>query len=91
MVLYILLSSIRGILYGTSFIIFEEKVFNDFFRKFWEKCFKDKDLVTNEEDEKKEILRNTNNSSIRNSNGSNRMSDLKDNDKNIEMKNHANE
>jgi hypothetical protein len=85
-VLYTLLSSIRGILYGISFIIFEENVFNNFFRKFWEKCFKNKELETNEEDEEKEILRKTNSSSISSSNESNRRSEQKDDEKHIEMK-----
>jgi hypothetical protein len=84
-VLYTLLSSIRGILYGISFIIFEENVFNNFFRKLWEKCFKDKELETNEEDE--EILRKTNNSSsIGSSNELNRKTEQKDDEQNIEMK-----
>ena len=85
-VLYTLLSSIRGILYGISFIIFEENVFNDFFRKFWEKCFKNKELETNEEDEEKEILRKTNTSSISSSNELNRRTEQKDDEQNIEMK-----
>ena len=85
-VLYTLLSSIRGILYGISFIIFEENIFNNFFRKLWEKCFKDKELETNEEDEEKEILRKTNSSSISSSNESNRRSEQKDDEKHIEMK-----
>lgn len=86
LVLYTILSSIRGVLYGTSFIIFEEKVFNDFFKKFWEKCFKDKELETNDEDEEKEILRKTNTSSISSSNESNRGTEQKGDEKNIEMK-----
>jgi hypothetical protein len=85
-VLYTLLSSIRGILYGISFIIFEENVFNNFFRKFWEKCFKNKELETNEEDEEKEILRKTNTSSISSSNELNRRTEQKDDEQNIEMK-----
>ena len=86
-VLYTLLSSIRGILYGISFIIFEENVFNNFFRKFWEKCFKNKELETNEEDEEKEILRKTNNSSsVRSSNELNIKTEPKDDEQNIEMK-----
>ena len=86
-VLYTLLSSIRGILYGISFIIFEENIFNNFFRKLWEKCFKDKELETNEEDEEKEILRKTNNSSsVRSSNELNIRSEQKDDEQNIEMK-----
>ena len=45
LILHTILSSIRGILYIFSFIIFEEKLFFNFFRKFWVKCcFKDIDL-----------------------------------------------
>ena len=38
MVLHIFLSSIRGILYGFSFIIFEDKFFGERFRKCIFKC-----------------------------------------------------
>ena len=59
--IYTLLSSIRGILYGFSFIVFEEKIFFNFFKKFWIKYLRDNDLEYN--DEEKAMIRNTYNSS----------------------------
>ena len=59
--IYTLLSSIRGILYGLSFIVFEEKIFFNFFKKFWIKYLRDHDLEYN--DEEKAMIRNTYNSS----------------------------
>ena len=61
-VVYTFLSSIRGILYGLSFIVFEEKVFFNFFRKFMKKFFKDEDLETSEDE--KELVGNTNSTSL---------------------------
>ena len=61
LVLHAFISATRGIFYGLSFIVFEEKIFFNFFRR----CFKTK-LFNNEiedNNEKKGILRNTNNSS----------------------------
>ena len=56
--LYTLLSSIRGILYGFSFIVFEEKIFFNFFKKIWEKCFKHRDSIKIN-GEKDELVRNS--------------------------------
>ena len=61
LVLHTILSSTRGLFYGFSFIIFEEKVFYNIFRK----CLKIKDdnnSEINEEEQKKEIIRSSNNS-----------------------------
>ena len=84
-VVYTLLSSIRGILYGLSFIVFEEKIFFNFFRKFMKKFFKDEDLEIIDEDGK-ELVSNTNSTSM----GDVDISKLKednndDSNKNIEM------
>ena len=65
LVLHTLLSTLRGIFYGLSFIIFEEKIFFNCFKAFYKKCFKDEYLEDNEEDVH-EIQRNTNNSSVEN-------------------------
>jgi len=55
LVCHSILSSIRGIFYGFSFMAFEEKLFFNCFRNIWEKCcFKGKDLEDNEE--KKKLL-----------------------------------
>ena len=35
LVIYTILSSLRGIIYGFTFIIFEEEILNDFFRKIY--------------------------------------------------------
>ena len=60
LVIHTFLSSTRGIFYGLSFIVFEEKVFFNIFRK----CFKIKDNNSeiNEKKKKKEIIRSSNNS-----------------------------
>ena len=65
LVLHTLLSTLRGIFYGLSFIIFEEKIFFNCFKTFYKKCFKDEYLEENEEDVHV-IQRNTNNSSVEN-------------------------
>ncbi len=60
LVVHTFLSATRGIFYGFSFVIFEEKLFFNFFRN----CFKNSNNdVEESEDEKKSIIRNTNNSS----------------------------
>ena len=61
LVLHTFISATRGIFYGLSFIVFEEKIFFNFFRR----CFKTKLFDDEIEDNngKKGILRNTNNSS----------------------------
>ena len=53
LVIYTLLSSIRGILYGFSFIVFEEKIFFNFFKKIWKLCGKKKESDTNSEEDKR--------------------------------------
>jgi len=65
LVLHTFLSTFRGIFYGLSFIIFEEKIFFNIFKKFYENCFKD-EYSEESEEEVHEIQRNTNNSSIEN-------------------------
>lgn len=68
-VIYTFLSSIRGILYGVSFMVFEEKIFFNFFKKFWLKYLKDDELEIDKNDEM-EIMKYSNSSeySYRNSN-----------------------
>ena len=61
LVLHTILSATRGIFYGFSFLVFEEKLFFNFFRNYCF-CFKKKEFEENEE-EKKEIVRNTYSSS----------------------------
>ena len=61
LVIHTLLSSFRGIFYGLSFIVFEEKTFNNFFRKFWNKIKKKDDSDIKDENE---IVRNTNTNSL---------------------------
>ena len=46
---YTLFSSIRGILYGFSFIVFEEKIFFDFFKRCFKKFYKETELEKEEE------------------------------------------
>lgn len=60
--LHAFLSSTRGLFYGFSFIIFEEKIFFNFFRLIcWEKFFKDDEFKKIEEEGN--LVRNTENSS----------------------------
>ena len=50
LVAHTILSSFRGILYGFSFILFEEKIFGNFFKNFLYKCCcKNEDLLDLEE------------------------------------------
>jgi hypothetical protein len=65
LVFHTFLSTLRGIFYGLSFIIFEEKIFFNFFKKFYKKCFKDEYSEENEDDVH-EIQRNTNNFIVEN-------------------------
>jgi hypothetical protein len=65
LVFHTFLSTLRGIFYGLSFIIFEEKIFFNFFKKFYKKCLKDEYSEENEDDVH-EIQRNTNNFSVEN-------------------------
>jgi len=55
---YTFFSSIRGILYGLSFIVFEEKIFFDFFKKCFKKCYKAED--EEDEEEFRDSSRNSN-------------------------------
>ena len=59
LVLHTFLSATRGIFYGFSFVIFEEKIFFDFFRRCSKKS--KSELETNDEENK---LRTTNSSAI---------------------------
>ena len=52
LVVYTFFSSIRGILYGFSFIAFEEKIFFNVFKKVCRCCLKMDDSTTEEEEEK---------------------------------------
>ena len=62
LVAHTVLSSFRGILYGFSFIIFEEKIFGDFFRNYIYKCCgKDENLYNLEENES---MRRTNSGNL---------------------------
>ena len=64
LVTYTFFSSIRGILYGISFLVFEEKIFFNFFKKCFKRYYKDRDSETNDEEEEKELVRKTNSTSI---------------------------
>ena len=80
LVLHTLLSATRGIFYGFSFIVFEERLFFNFFRR----CFKNDNIKMMEEE--KEIIRNTGYSNF------SRNSDMSENEKkNEEEKSDTNE
>ena len=64
LVAYTFFSSIRGILYGLSFLVFEEKIFFNFFKKCFKRYYKDGDSETNDEEEEKELVRKTNSTSM---------------------------
>ena len=89
LVIHTLLSSIRGIFYGISFIVFEEKIFFNFFRNCFKKSIVDEDdSENNEKEERKEIVRTTNNSSeISDSYDKEEMDKEKSENDNIEMNN----
>ena len=58
LIVYTFLSSIRGILYGFSFIVFEEKIFFNFFQKIVKRFSKNRNsIIIN--DEKESIIRNS--------------------------------
>ena len=59
LVIHTLLSSMRGLLYGLSFIIFEEKIFSDCFRKCINCCHLNNLNNFDLEEDNKEILRNS--------------------------------
>lgn len=75
LVFHAIISSFRGIFYGFSFVVFEEKIFYSFFRKIYDKCLKD-DFPNEEEDDNK-IIRSTNNVST--------SSEVDENKKKLEM------
>ena len=88
LVCHVVLSSIRGIIYIFSFIIFEEKLFFNFFRKFWVKCcFKDIDLEIEVEENTIDKISN-NSSSIKDYDEKNNKENNEDlSHSNIEMNN----
>ena len=43
------LSATRGIFYGFSFIVFEEKIFFNFFKRCFKRCYKDDFIEIDEE------------------------------------------
>ena len=88
LVAYTILSSIRGILYGFSFIVFEEKIFFNFFKKIWIKYLRDDNLKLDEEEEKNMIRNTYNSSSIGEYNLKEEQKD--DNYSNIEMNRNSN-
>jgi hypothetical protein len=75
LVFHCILSAFRGIFYGFSFVVFEEKIFYNFFKKLYDKCLKD-DFPDDEEEENNNIIRNTNNVST--------SSDIDENKKKLE-------
>lgn len=75
LVFHCFISAFRGIFYGFSFVVFEEKIFYYFFKKLYDKCLKD-DYPDDEEDENTKIIRNTNNVSS--------SSDIEENKKKLE-------
>ena len=74
LVFHCILSAFRGIFYGFSFVVFEEKIFYNFFKRLYDKCLKDD--YPEEEDENNKIIRNTNNVST--------SSDIDENKKKLE-------
>ena len=60
LVIHTILSSFRGIFYGISFIVFEENIFNNFFRKILNKIKKKDDSDIKDENN---IVKNSNNTS----------------------------
>ena len=48
-VMYTFFSSIKGILYGFSFLVFEEKIFFNFFKRCFKRCYKDDFIEIDEE------------------------------------------
>ena len=59
---YTFFSAIRGILYGVSFLVFEEKLFFNFFKKCCKRFYKQNDSL--EDSDSKGLIRNTNSTSI---------------------------
>ena len=64
-VLYTFFSAIRGIIYGISFLVFEEKIFFNFFKKCCRRSYiQNVTSIGREDSYNKGILRNTNSTSI---------------------------
>ena len=59
LVTYTFFSSIRGILYGFSFIAFEEKIFFNIFKKLCKSCLVEKEFTTDEDNNEQENQRPT--------------------------------
>ena len=78
LVLHSFLSSMRGIFYGFSFIIFEEKSFGNCFRKLVYKCCCFKKNEFNYLEEEEEDGNDNNNRLMKNSTGENRESDIRE-------------
>jgi hypothetical protein len=74
LVFHCILSAFRGIFYGFSFVVFEEKIFYNFFKKLYDKCLKDD--YPDEEEENNNIMKNPNNVST--------SSDIDENKKKLE-------
>ena len=74
LVFHSIISSFRGIFYGFSFVVFEEKIFYNFFKKLYDKCLKDD--YPDEEEENNNIMKNPNNVST--------SSDIDENKKKLE-------
>ena len=89
LVVFTFFSSIRGIIYGFSFLVFEEKIFFNFFKKCFRRCIKNENSEKHEgEEERKELIRNTNSTSIEEENLRRKSKEEKGderNSKNIEM------
>ena len=88
LVVHTFLSATRGIFYGFSFIVFEEKIFFNFFKKIWMKYLRDDNLKLDEEEEKNMIRNTYNSSSIGEYNLKEEQKD--DNYSNIEMNRNSN-
>ena len=63
LVIHTFLSATRGIFYAFSFVVFEEKIFFNYFRRCFKSHIFGKDIEKDEDKECKVIERNTNNSS----------------------------
>lgn len=70
LVFHCIISAFRGIFYGFSFVVFEEKIFYNFFKRLYDKCLKDD--FPDEEEENNKILRKTNDVSISSENNENK-------------------
>ena len=89
LVLHTIISAIRGIFYGISFIVFEEKLFSNFLRKLCKCCYKDKDLEdeSNNPEVKIETLGMINNNSLASDNIEKNNEDIIQNNEDINQNN----